>query len=328
MLTTQTNVVRFTIVQSITAYDFSFPFWDFSQIVVRVSNETGEPVELTRDVDYTLTVSEPLTDLVYQDGTITMISDAFRSYETLIIARELALEQDTQYPNGQPVNGEIIESSFDKLVAMMQQINEGVSRSVQLPISESTSSMELPPAEDRKNGALGFDENGNPTIYANPDEVIETATEQNAQAQQALVQISEIGVQVSEDKAAVEEMKAEIEATVHPGYRETIGDGTTTEFTITHNLHAEWVVTQVWYKDLTKAYPYQINEIDQNSLEIAFQTAPETDGVEVRIISAQRVDIAELPDDFQVKPENIAPETVLTTEEIQQIISILTKGRS
>ena len=93
MLTVTTNVVRFTIVQTITYYDFNFPFWDMSEIVVSAINSTtGASETLVRDIDYTITVSEPLTDPVYQDGRINMISDKFKSYTLLVISRELPME--------------------------------------------------------------------------------------------------------------------------------------------------------------------------------------------------------------------------------------------
>lgn len=113
---------------------------------------------------------------------------------------------------------------------------------------------------------------------------------------------------------------AEINGKLHLGYRTVIGDGTSTEFTITHNLGCEWVVTQIWYADLSKAGYFYLDEIDQNTLKITFASAPDIDGVEVRIISSERVEMAELPDNFQVGPENLSSDCYMSGDEITDII--------
>ena len=113
---------------------------------------------------------------------------------------------------------------------------------------------------------------------------------------------------------------AEINGKIHPGYRAVIGDGTTTEFTITHNLGCDWVIKEVWFADLTKAGYYEVEEIDENSLKITFQTAPEANGVEVRIISSERVQITELGDDVKIGPENLDPDCFMSASEIAAII--------
>ena len=125
---------------------------------------------------------------------------------------------------------------------------------------------------------------------------------------------------LSDISEAKESAVSEIEGKVHVGYRTTIGDGTTKTFTITHGLNCDWVVTQVWYPDQDKQYPYIITEKDRNTLEISFYIAPET-GTEVRIISNERVSIAELPENFQITPDNLGSDVLLSASDISEIIS-------
>lgn len=121
-------------------------------------------------------------------------------------------------------------------------------------------------------------------------------------------------------ESAENDATAAINGMKHPGYREVIGDGTTKLFTIKHNLNCEWVVTQIWYPDETKHYPYILKEVDNNTLEISFYLAPEA-GTEVRIISNERVSTSELPSDFKITTANLGPDVVLSQSEITQIIS-------
>ena len=123
MLSNDKSVVRYAISAAVTAYDIDFPFWDFSEIVVTATNSaTGASVVLKKDVDYTITVSEAITDPVYQDGTVNMISDTYKSYNALVISRELSLTQDTDYKNGEPINADTLEMSLDRATAQIQQV--------------------------------------------------------------------------------------------------------------------------------------------------------------------------------------------------------------
>ena len=322
MLTTQTNVVRFTIVQSITAYDFSFPFWDFSQIVVRVSNETGEPVELTRDVDYTITVSEPLTDPVYQDGTVDMISDAFKGYGVLIISRELPLTQDTNYKNSEPINADTLETSLDKATAQIQQIAEEVGHSLKLPITDEAGDYTIPETSQRAGKVIGFNGTGEALkVYSNPDDALEAATAANQQSQSILTQMQQSLQDMQALVAQAEQILVQMQGMMHPGYRQKLGDGATTTFMVTHNLGSEWVYVQLWYDNPATAGYWKCDEIDKNNLSITFNNPPAEDSVEIRIISAERVEIpSDLPDDFEVGPENISSDLVMSPEEIAEII--------
>ena len=125
---------------------------------------------------------------------------------------------------------------------------------------------------------------------------------------------------ISDITDAKESAVSEIEGKIHVGYRTTIGDGTTKTFTINHGLNCDWVVTQVWYPSQDKQYPYIITEKDSNTLEISFYIAPEA-GTDIRVISNERVSVAELPGNFQITPSNLGSDVLLSASEISEIIS-------
>lgn len=69
-------------------------------------------------------------------------------------------------------------------------------------------------------------------------------------------------------------------------YTETIGDGSTTAFTINHGLGSDYPVVSVW--DLTGTDPLQVEaeveSIDTNNVRVTFTSAPVTDGMQVTVV--------------------------------------------
>lgn len=213
MLSNDKSVVRYAISAAVTAYDIDFPFWDFSEIVVTATNSaTGVSVVLKKDVDYTITVSEPITDPVYQDGTVNMISNTYKSYDALVISRELSLTQDTDFKNGEPMNAENVERSLDKATAQIQQVAEDVGHAMKLPITEDAGDYTLPEASQRQRKVLGFDSDGKTLVmFSNPDDAIEQANEANEQSSQILEDVTTLKAQTEDAKEAAEEAQGKAE---------------------------------------------------------------------------------------------------------------------
>ena len=63
-----------------------------------------------------------------------------------------------------------------------------------------------------------------------------------------------------------------------------------------------------------------IQELDSNSLKVSFYEPPAADSVEIRVISAERVEIADIPDNIEIGPENLSSDCFMTAEEITAII--------
>ena len=213
MLSNDKSVVRYAISAAVTAYDIDFPFWDFSEIVVTATNSaTGASVVLKKDVDYTITVSEAITDPVYQDGTINMISDTYKSYDALVISRELSLTQDTDYKNGEPINADTLEMSLDRATAQIQQVAEEAGHAMKLPFTEDAGDYTLPEASQRQRKVLGFDSDGKTLVmFSNPDDAIKQANDANAQSSQILQDVTTLKGQAEDAKEAAEEAQGKAE---------------------------------------------------------------------------------------------------------------------
>lgn len=293
---------------------YEIPFRIFSAENVNVSLALSDGSNPVLDSGWSVQIPSSKTGVakVIFDEEYTFPENA----EKLVISRYVDPLQNTDLRNGDEFDAEILEEVFDQQTAMIQQLSEALSRSFKLPISENPDDVVFPGAAARAGKVIGFGEDGTTVItYPNTKEAMEASEE----AKKALLQIIEINKTVEENKNESEQLLQQIKNTVHPGYRVTIGDGTTKEFFIKHNLHSEWVQAFCWYKDVSKAGYYVFDEVDMDTLKVTFRTPPETDSVEVRIIPSQRVEILELADDMQVKATNLQ-DVALTTEEVAEII--------
>ena len=139
--------------------------------------------------------------------------------------------------------------------------------------------------------------------------------------------LSEIGTSKESALSDIEDQKdaaiEELKGNLHVGYSTTLGDGVTTDFTITHNLGAEWTLDFVLFRDPEKAYYNRYYDIDPNTARIIFDFPPEPDGVEVRIIPNVRVEVADLAGNITVSRSNLAEDVGCTPEDIQELIAIL-----
>ena len=293
---------------------YEIPFRIFSEEDVELSLSLSDGSNPILQTGWSLSIPSNNTGIakVIFDSEYRFPTNA----EKLVIARYVSPEQEVDLRNGDMMNAEILEESLDKLTAMVQQLQETSSRSFKLPISESPDDIVFPGAVARAGKVIGFGEDGTTVItYPNTEEAMNASQE----AKNTLLKIIEINKTIEQNKEESNEILLQMKGMIHPGYRVTIGDGETKEFYIKHNLHSEWVQPFCWYRDVSKAGYYVFDEIDEDTLQVTFRTAPEQDGVEVRIIPAQRVEIAELSADLQIRPENLQ-ECALTTEEIASII--------
>lgn len=139
--------------------------------------------------------------------------------------------------------------------------------------------------------------------------------------------LSEIGTSKESALSDIEDQKdaaiEELKGNLHVGYSTTIGDGTTTDFTIIHNLGSEWTIPFVLFADPEKAYYHKYFDIDQNTARIVFDFPPDPDGVEVRILPNVRVEVADLPATMTISRNNLDEDTECTAEDVQELIAIL-----
>jgi len=157
--------------------NFSFSFAILNQEYVRVIIETiatGAQEVKTLGVDYTVSFN--------QSGGVVTMNSAPTSAQYLIVAREVAINQDKPYTTSIGFNGSEVEKSFDKITAVAQDLRDFDKRCIAFPEGSTFEGVTLP-ASKSEGKALQWDSGGNlkNTEY-NPDEMVTLATAQAAAA--------------------------------------------------------------------------------------------------------------------------------------------------
>ncbi len=141
-----------------TEFSFTFPIFQSSDIYVVLTDPDGNETILTENTDYTVTAA---TNGFENGGKITTASTYASGY-TITIVREVPLTQETDFRNKDVLPAETLESGFDKLTMIAQQLEEKINRNIKIPVSDEVTSLELPNKEARAGHFLGFDSNGQP----------------------------------------------------------------------------------------------------------------------------------------------------------------------
>ncbi len=138
MLTNQSNCQTYTISAGASAYQFPVPFHDPSELYVAVrDNSSGTTTPLERGSAagagyYTI----PAQDSYLSGGVAVTLNSATRSaYEgkTLVVTRNVPLNQLLDLPLAGRLDTESLEKSLDRLVMMAQQLQEQLGRTLQYP---------------------------------------------------------------------------------------------------------------------------------------------------------------------------------------------------
>lgn len=113
--------------------------WDmFAASFARVYLElisTGEQTLQTLGTDYTIEISA--------SGFVVTFLTAPSDLYNVIVARAVPLEQNVSYRTSKGFQGEVLEITADKLVAMIQDVQDETDRSLKFPIASGTNG-ELP----------------------------------------------------------------------------------------------------------------------------------------------------------------------------------------
>jgi hypothetical protein len=131
------NKVSYAGNGSTTLFSVGFYFFNDSDLLVVLRDADGIETVQTLTTDYTVSGAGNLAG-----GSITMTA-APATGETLVIAREVPLTQQTDYLANDPFPAESHERALDKLTMATQQLQEQVDRSAKLPISDPASADSL-----------------------------------------------------------------------------------------------------------------------------------------------------------------------------------------
>ena len=94
-------------------------------------------------------------------GTVTLNSPAGTGV-LVTLRRQLAIERTTDFQESGEFRAKVINDELDREVAMIQQVNDGLERTLHLQAFDPSVSLELPDKATRSNMYLAFDANGKP----------------------------------------------------------------------------------------------------------------------------------------------------------------------
>ena len=130
---------------------FSVPFEFFENADLKVYKNS---TLLTLTTHYTVTGAG-----VTGGGSITLVTGATAG-DVLTITRDIAVKRVTDFPTSGPFNVDALNTDLDRLTAMMQERENGLTRVVQLSETDTAASLQLPATATRANKVLGFDGSG------------------------------------------------------------------------------------------------------------------------------------------------------------------------
>jgi len=162
---------------------FAISFKTFSQSDLTVTLTSAAGVEAVKSLTTHYTVSLNANQDNSPGGTVTMGTPP-ASGEKLVIANEPEYTQSSDIVNGGGFFPNVIEDMVDRNTILSRRAQELTSRSIQIPISDSTgTTVKLPTETLRASKAIVFDASGNVGVSA--DNYIDQATASAASASAA-----------------------------------------------------------------------------------------------------------------------------------------------
>lgn len=145
----------------------AFPFTDVkvldnSDLIITLTDTSSVETTLVESVDYTLVLNSDQDNS--PGGTITypVSGDPLATGEKLTGKRNTTTTQGMDLTNQGSYNPEVVESSADKAIMLVQELQEELVRSLKLPIAEAGTDLQLPALSDRLSKFLAFDASGDP----------------------------------------------------------------------------------------------------------------------------------------------------------------------
>lgn len=160
MITTTEIKVQYPV-NTIKSYPFNIRYFENSDINVEIVGTDGSTLILTLDAvtdgfNVTAVNGQP------ENGATITTSDLYNDGETITIYRNVPQTQEAEFVRGGDLPPDVLNASLDRGVAISQQIESTIARSLICPISDNVDvTYDLPTVELRKNKVVGFDTDGN-----------------------------------------------------------------------------------------------------------------------------------------------------------------------
>ena len=95
-------------------------------------------------------------------GVVTLGSGGASNGNIITIIRDIPVKRTTDFPSSGPFNIESLNTDLDKIIAIMREREDEISRALQLSDTDSTATMTLPVLATRASKVLAFDSSGEP----------------------------------------------------------------------------------------------------------------------------------------------------------------------
>jgi len=159
---------EFVCNNSTTTFTFTFHVTSEDDIDVYTRNDDGTQTQLTKTTDYTVSAG---TNEDWSDGGIVTTVSTYDTDITLVIDRKL--DQDQDYDGSlNNVQGVTLEERLDRLVLLVQDLQEIVDRCVKTPVSDSSPTVLAQNSVDRASKFPYWDPNGNLTSATTTDAIL------------------------------------------------------------------------------------------------------------------------------------------------------------
>lgn len=146
MLSDETPLVSYAA--NGTTYAITFDFDDDADIAVALFDDDGVKTDLTNPTDY---------DVV--DSDVELGSEPTEG--TVVIYRVQAQAQEDDYEYNGSLSEEVLEASLDRIVRMIQDLQEQVDRCIKVDRNRRSATVVIPSDSALASTTVGFDASGN-----------------------------------------------------------------------------------------------------------------------------------------------------------------------
>ena len=140
---------------SATELSIDFPYISLDDIKVIKTTAAGVDTTLSRGTGAgTFTVTGTAVDDGFSGGNVKINDTDTTATTRYTIFRDIAIVRTTDFPTSGPFNISALNTELDRLFAISQELETGVSRTMILAESDSAASITLPDTSVRKNKIL------------------------------------------------------------------------------------------------------------------------------------------------------------------------------
>ena len=145
------------VVANTTQLTIDYPFFSLDDINVIVTNAAGTDTVLTRGTGAgTFAVVGVAVDDGFSGGYITLGDSYPAATDTFTLFRDIPVQRTTDFPTSGPFNISSLNTELDKIIAIEQELETKITRTLQLADSDGTVDLKLPNLNTRKGTTLAF----------------------------------------------------------------------------------------------------------------------------------------------------------------------------